>query len=489
MAKDDDVKIIRRDEYENPKKNKGTAPTGEDDRNWLKKAGDAIDSVFMPVANKIDTLTAGAQYGAAGELAPYLAAIPRGKMPETIRNERDTLRKENPGTFKAGDMAGTVARDVGIGLATGGASAPLSWAGTLGRGAVGGLTTGVLNETTKFMPEAYLAGEDYDVGQGLLRVGVDTGFGTAAAAGGRALASKFSGRGHIANAAPMLSDAEMDAARRGLQTAADPRYGLQGAGKLNAAEAARFGAPEAPGLAEAGAGLETLVQRAGSKASDKMVGPTRAAALAREQPGGFLDQAARAKAQKEAAEAVTDATMGTTPVPGARGPNFTPERQMFTQAARVVDPAIPAQAYPIVKETIGKSLFPGEAARATAAVGRASPEAAREQSLTELIRNFDKFKGAMKGPVSNEAVASGAPVFKDMAKSASSFGAGAAGVGTAASKFTNPGYATAARLIHDAPEETLRQVGRGTQGMDIGTGSILGLLDALAQAKLRPDRG
>jgi hypothetical protein len=95
----------------------------------------------------------------------------------------------------------------------------------------------------------------------------------------------------------------------------------------------------------------------------------------------------------------------------------------------------------------------------------------------------------MKGPVSNEAIASGAPVLKDMAKSASSMGAGAAGLGAIASKATGPGYTTAGRLIQEAPREALGQIGRGTAGMSNISGTLLGLLDAIAQqAKLRPER-
>jgi hypothetical protein len=483
-----DKKYLTRDELEAPETTKPKpAPGAGDDRNWLRKASDAIDSVFMPVANKIDTFTSGAQYGAMGELAPYLSAIPRGEMPSTIRDKRDALRKENPGTFKAGDMAGTVGRDLAITAATGGAGAPLSWAGTLGRGAAGGAIGGGLNEVTKFMPEALRAGEDYDPGQGLLRIGADAGIGMGASALGRGVGS-FTGRGHLAKSGPMLTDVEQAAADRALNISADPRYGLQGAGKLNAAEAARAGAPEAPGLAAHGANLETLVRRAGAKASDKMAGPTRAAAVARAEPGGFLDQAARAQAQKATAEKVTDATLGTTPIPGARGgANFTPERQMFTKSARLEDPAIPAQAYPIIKETIGKSLFPDEAARAAAAVGRASPEAAREQGLDLLLRNMKRFGDATKGPVSNASVASGAPILKDMAGSASSVGAGAALLGGAGGMATNPGYATAARLIHENPRAALEQIGRGTPGMSGASGGILGVLDAIAQqAYLRP---
>ena len=392
------------DPYAKKESAKPAAPAANDDRGALRRLSDSIDSVFMPVTKKIDAFTGGANHGVFGELGPYVGAIPRGKMPATIRAERDELRKEHPGTFGVGDAAGTLGRDLAITAATGGAGAPLSWANTLGRGAVSGLASGVLNEGTKFIPEAVRSGQDYDPRQGLLRVGGNTAMGTGLAAAGRALGQTFTGRGRIANSGPALTPAEQAAADKALRISAKPGYGLQGPGALNAAEAARAGAHEAPGLAAHGANLETLVKRTGAPASDQLSTTSRVAAAAREQPGAFFDRA--------------------------------------TQAANT--PAAP---------------------------------------------QFERFRAAMSGPASNAAVASGAPAFGDIAKSGSTLGAGAATLGKGADILTRPGYATAGRLIQEAPRETLQQIGRGSPGMSHISGTLLGLLDALAlQATLQPKR-
>src|SRR6185436_1866117 len=152
------------------------------------------------------------------------------------------------------------------------------------------------------IPQQLRLGLPADPGGSLGRAGANTGEGVASNTAARVLHGLFTGRCKLASSGPALTDAERAAAERQIQTSADPRYGLQGPGSLSAAEAARAGAAEEPGLAQHAANLETMVPRAGSKASDKLAAPERAAEIARAEPGGFTDQAARAAAQKKVAE-------------------------------------------------------------------------------------------------------------------------------------------------------------------------------------------
>lgn len=477
------------DENGNPKTAKSvTADKTTDDRGTLRRLSDAIDRVFMPIADKVDAFSSGAQYGVLGEAQPYVAALAQGRTPSQVQTNQDRYRKDSPGFFATGESTGTLGRDVGVMAATGGASAPLTWANTIGRGLYGGSIIGLLNEGTKYIPQQIRKDLPADPGGSVARAAADTGLGGASNVIARGLSSLFTGRGKIAGSGPALTDAELAAAERQLRTSQDPRYGLQGPGALSATEAARAGASEAPGLSGAAANLETMVRRAGSQASDKLSKPDRVAATARAEPGGFTDQAARAAAQHQVAEGITDTTMGVTPVPGARGgANFTPERQMFAQDARLQEPSMPAQAYPIIKETIRASLHPEEARRAAEATARASAEAARQLELQRLVRNFQVFGGAMKGPVSNEAVAAGAPILSDISRNTSSVGATLAGVSRLASKATDPSYSTIAGLNRSDPMGTLRQIGRVSPGQSTAAGVLMGILDAVGQrSKLRP---
>src|SRR4051812_18202595 len=107
-------KFFTHDELEAQTRAPKPKPQVDPDRGTLRRLSDAVDNIFMPVADKLDAFGKGAEYGVLGEVAPYLKGPFQLKSPEAYRQERDAIRKEHPGTFGAGDVAGTTGRDLAL---------------------------------------------------------------------------------------------------------------------------------------------------------------------------------------------------------------------------------------------------------------------------------------------------------------------------------------------------------------------------------------